>query len=705
MILKKASSALPNFRNIKSTHKMYITLGMLFVSGLILAFTYVNMRALEKDAAALDLKTTQMVELIGQIEVDVLEAQREEKNFIINNDNSYRIAHKGKIEEFSEHMDQLSILLGIETTESDQQTEAIAPVSADPDIDSSAETVNGQTVIIFALRKAMADYEAFFTTLAENKIKLGLDDRSGIRGNIIRGLDRVENVVLTMAGAKPALVVSVLHLRQAQTTYLSGGMTEAALGTVGSELEQMSETIEEANLSSSAKQAVLDSLDNYQSLWPEVVGLASGMGTAQATFIESVNRIAPLLGQIQDLTNQIRAENREQGEEKRTLAAFRYFATLSVIAGLLILSTVIFIRDLTIRLSGVVDAATAIAAGDLTQEVEHSHWSDELGQTSRRMVDMIASLSNVISKTRQASSQVSLAAGEVLSGNTELSSRTQEQASSLEEVAASMEEMTGTVDTNAENATRAAEQAKNAKELASTGGDVAGQTADAMVRIEKSNANIAEVLEQIQDFAFQTNLLALNAAVEAARAGEHGRGFAVVASEVRNLAGNSAKAAKDIKAMIGDSTKNISEGAELVNRSGDMLRQITDSSSEVSTLVSEIAAASQEQSAGIQQVNRAVVEMDSITQQNAALVEEAAAASEAMGVQAQQLQELVAFFLLDNSSVVESPIASNTTASEVEELQPATASQKKESAASIDNKSGKALKPQNEAKDDDWSEF
>jgi len=261
-------------------------------------------------------------------------------------------------------------------------------------------------------------------------------------------------------------------------------------------------------------------------------------------------------------------------------------------------------------------------------------------------------LTEIISGIKSGAGEVSVASEQVSQGNANLSQRTQEQASSLEEVASSMEEMTGTVNQNSENAQHANQLAIAAREQADLGGKVVGEAVTAMSEINESSKHIADIIGVIDEIAFQTNLLALNAAVEAARAGEQGRGFAVVASEVRNLAGRSATAAKEIKGLIQNSVTKIENGSRLVSESGGALSEIVDSVKKVSDIVAEIAAASKEQSDGINQVNKALLQMDDMTQQNASLVEEAAAASEAMGAQAQELEALVSFFKLSESDYV-----------------------------------------------------
>ncbi len=256
------------------------------------------------------------------------------------------------------------------------------------------------------------------------------------------------------------------------------------------------------------------------------------------------------------------------------------------------------------------------------------------------------SLSTLISQAREAADTIAQGSGEVSIGTDDLSQRTEEQASSLEETASSMEEMTSTVKQNADNAKQANQLAAQAREVAEKGGEVVGRAVSSMQEINQASKKIADIISVIDEIAFQTNLLALNAAVEAARVGEQGRGFAVVAAEVRNLAGRSATAAKEIKSLVQDSVQKVQEGSVLVNQSGQTLADIVNSVKKVADIITEISAASQEQAAGIEQVNKAIMQMDQITQQNAALVEETAAASRSMNQQATGLQSTVGRFKL-----------------------------------------------------------
>jgi methyl-accepting chemotaxis protein len=291
--------------------------------------------------------------------------------------------------------------------------------------------------------------------------------------------------------------------------------------------------------------------------------------------------------------------------------------------------------ELQAMLAGVLD-------GDLNRRIALGGKSGFFETMSRSVNQLVENMLEMVSKVKSAADEVYRGAEEISRGNTDLSQRTEQQSSSLEQTAASMEEMTAAVKQNAANAGEASQLASAARDQALGGGEVVGKAVNAMAEINKSSRKIADIIGAIDDIAFQTNLLALNAAVEAARAGQQGRGFAVVAIEVRSLAGRSAAAAKEIKALIQDSVKKVEDGSLLVTQSGQTLEQIVTSVKKVSDIVSEIAAASREQSVGIDQVNTAVMQMGDMTQQNSALVEEAAAASMSMAEQASDLNKIMA---------------------------------------------------------------
>jgi methyl-accepting chemotaxis protein len=260
---------------------------------------------------------------------------------------------------------------------------------------------------------------------------------------------------------------------------------------------------------------------------------------------------------------------------------------------------------------------------------------------------MQASLMSVVSNVRANSESVATASAQIAQGNQDLSQRTEEQASALQETAASMEQLSSTVKQNADNARQANQLAQGATGVAVKGGEVVSQVVTTMKGINDSSKKIADIISVIDGIAFQTNILALNAAVEAARAGEQGRGFAVVASEVRNLAGRSAEAAKEIKQLITASVERVEHGTALVDQAGETMTEVVGAIQRVTDIMGEISAASIEQSAGVSQVGEAVSQMDQVTQQNAALVEESAAAAESLKSQARALVQAVAFFNLD----------------------------------------------------------
>ncbi|MDR3481651.1 MAG: methyl-accepting chemotaxis protein [Burkholderiaceae bacterium] len=301
--------------------------------------------------------------------------------------------------------------------------------------------------------------------------------------------------------------------------------------------------------------------------------------------------------------------------------------------------------------------AESIAAGDLTQSVQVKR--NDSGSMLLSMKTMQENLARTIGTVQQSSTEIATASGQIASGNLDLSSRTEQQASSLEETASSMEELTSTVKQNADNAHQANSLAAQASHVASKGGEVVSQVVGTMSSINESARKIVDIISVIDGIAFQTNILALNAAVEAARAGEQGRGFAVVAAEVRNLAQRSAGAAKEIKNLIGDSVEKVDAGSKLVDQAGTTMKEVVESVKRVTDIISEITAASVEQTAGIEQINQAIMEMDNVTQQNAALVEEAAAAAQSLQDQADNLSQAVSVFKTDGThATVAAPVKS-----------------------------------------------
>ena len=318
-----------------------------------------------------------------------------------------------------------------------------------------------------------------------------------------------------------------------------------------------------------------------------------------------------------------------------------------ILAAAGVYGSVMFSRSITVPLKRALAAGETITRGDLSTDIQ-AEGKDETAQVLHALSAMQKSFAGIVGSVRQGAEGLATASAKIAQGNNDLSARTESQASALEETAASMEELSATVKQNADNARQANQLAQSASTVAVKGGEVVTQVVDTMKGINDASRKISDIISVIDGIAFQTNILALNAAVEAARAGEQGRGFAVVASEVRSLAGRSADAAKEIKTLINNSVERVEQGTALVDQAGVTMTEVVSSIKRVTDIMGEISAASTEQSLGVAQVGEAVTQMDQATQQNAALVEEMAAAASSLKAQAQDLVQTVAVFQLPN---------------------------------------------------------
>ncbi|MEQ9913525.1 methyl-accepting chemotaxis protein [Pectobacterium polaris] len=359
-------------------------------------------------------------------------------------------------------------------------------------------------------------------------------------------------------------------------------------------------------------------------------------------------------GQLNDVVKSLLSDQLAASQEdiRNATLQMSIAALITLLLGLLI--SWFISRQITTPLGNTLSMAEKIATGDLTMSINTTR-KDELGQLMSAMSKMNDNLHNMIDDIRVGVSQISNASSEIVAGNTDLSSRTEQQAAAVEQTAASMEQLTATVKQNADNAHHANKLAISASQTAKQGGEQVNNVVQTMTAIESSSKRIAEITSVINSIAFQTNILALNAAVEAARAGEQGRGFAVVASEVRSLAQRSSQAAKEIEGLISESVTQVSRGATLVGNAGKTMNDIVTSITQVHDIMGEIATASDEQSRGISQVSQAIVEMDSTTQQNAALVEQSSAAADSLEEQARLLKQAVSVFRLANSQHDDTP--------------------------------------------------
>ncbi|NMM26012.1 MAG: HAMP domain-containing protein [Glaciimonas sp.] len=388
-----------------------------------------------------------------------------------------------------------------------------------------------------------------------------------------------------------------------------------------------------------------------EGLLPAVAALRAGNAPLATEILHGpiMQLFIPVESDLNALIKQQLDVGQKKFEQSQTIYHWVFMSCIAgVLLGLLMAAIVgiWLVRAISLPLQAAVEIARGVAAGDLTQQIE-SRSNDETGQLMQALKDMNDSLVQIAGDVRTGTDIIATASNQIAAGNLDLSSRTEQQASSLEETASAMEELTSTVQQNADNARQANQLATSASNVAVKGGAVVAQVVDTMGSINTSSRKIVDIIGVIDGIAFQTNILALNAAVEAARAGEQGRGFAVVATEVRNLAQRSAAAAKEIKTLIGDSVEKVDAGTRLVDQAGATMSEIMERVKRVADIMSEISAASQEQTSGIGQINQAISQMDQVTQQNAALVEEAAAAAGSLQDQAVHLSQVVGIFKLN----------------------------------------------------------
>ncbi|MBA5606993.1 Tar ligand binding domain-containing protein [Duganella sp. FT3S] len=480
----------------------------------------------------------------------------------------------------------------------------------------------------------------FSLQTSNSAVKTIYDDRLVALGQldrIIRGLNRSQLAIASSATQDPAQLPTMVEAVVNNRLEVDKIWDEYTATYLTPEEKQLAEQFV------AARQTFV-----REGVEPAVAAARTGDMAGMTEILHQ--KVMPLYAKVRTPLNdlialQLTVAKGEYDRSQQQYQRFRIVVCVVLLAALAL--AIIFgawlLRAITQPLAQAVQVAQSVARGDLTGHIEIGA-RNEMGQLLLALQDMNHNLAGIVGRVRQASDTIGTASREIAHGNLDLSSRTEQQASALEETASSMEELTSTVKQNADNAQQANQLAGKASDVASRGGAMVQQMVGTMNAINDSSRKIVDIIGVIDGIAFQTNILALNAAVEAARAGEQGRGFAVVATEVRNLAQRSAAAAKEIKDLINHSVTQVASGSELAQQAGTTMQQVVDSVHQVSAIVADISSASREQSTGIEQINEAIIQMDNVTQQNAALVEQAAAAAGSMQEQADGLAQVVDIF-------------------------------------------------------------
>ena len=596
--------------------KLYGLGGIVVLSFVAFAGIYLYSVKIRGDAATEAQRVNAIERAEAKAEISFSHARQYEKDFMVRGDPLE--AYDQAMKEFYTQLDILKSNIRIES---------------------------GKDALV-QLRSLSGKYEDIFQNISTAKLEIGLNETVGLQGSLRNSANGIEDSLASLHNDKLTIIMSMMRRREKD--YLANQNDLYLDKLTRSKTEFLTE-LGRSTIPSAMKTKITTSLDAY---FNDIQALAPKLKIIDEGLPYLVSDLGPGMEsaffKLRSLVDDLDTENRAIQKRTNMIVAIILIAGMAVGGAIILGSVILLALAITRGLDEAVRVSKNVADGKLGLNIQPRS-EDEIGQLLTSLKFMDENLMRVVHSVKSSVANISNSSQEIAQGNASLSQRTEEQASSLEETASSMEEMTGTVKQNAESAAKARHLAENNRVRATNGAEVVTQAVNAMDEINQSSGRISEIISTIDSIAFQTNLLALNAAVEAARAGEQGRGFAVVASEVRALAQRSADAAKEIKALIEDSVDKVKTGARLVDESGKTLEEIIEGAEKVASIIAEISAASTEQASGIDQVNNAIAQMDGMTRDNAALVEEAAAASRSMQEQAYNLEYLITFFRIETA--------------------------------------------------------
>ena len=614
--------------SISIKQKLFGLGGVVVLSFLVFAGVYTYSVKIRSDAAIEAKRVSAIQHAEAEAEIALLNARRYEKDFLLHGESTQEQAdawQKGHSEAMRDFYEELKIME--DNIQSVQVKEAVTQLNA-----------------------VAHKYEQAFDETAATKAMVGYNEKLGLLGRLRDSVHAVEHILKAEHSDK--LTVKMLMMRRHEKDFMMR-LKDKYLQEMAKRKTEFSALLAKSSIPTAKKAEITGLMEGYHQDFNAFAAGMKDVRKATENIEQEVEATEPAFEKVEGLVNDLQKQNEAVQQSANNRIALLLIVSM-ILGGVVILGSVILLAfAISKGLDEAVRVCKNVAQGKLGLNIRPKS-NDEIGQLLESLKFMDENLMRVVNEVQSAVANIGAASQEIAQGNTSLSQRTEEQASSLEETASSMEEMTGTVKQNADSAAEARQLADANRQRASTGADVVLRTVEAMSEINQSSSKISDIITTIDGIAFQTNLLALNAAVEAARAGEQGRGFAVVASEVRSLAQRSAEAAKEIKALIEDSVGKVRIGTQLVDESGKTLEEIIVGAQKVADIIAEIAAASQEQASGIDQVNNAITQMDNMTQDNAALVEEAAAASRAMQEQAHNLNQLMSFFRVDTETQLQS---------------------------------------------------